>query len=122
MRFGACCALFALAIQFTVSFSHVHAPENIASAGGLAAATLSDHGHPAAVPEAPAVPAKPAGIGFDYCAICAVMNLAGSALPAAAPPLPVPTIFHPAPLWLDAETASTAATDHPFEARGPPLA
>ena len=27
LRFGAWCALFALAVQFTISFGHVHAPE-----------------------------------------------------------------------------------------------
>jgi hypothetical protein len=122
IRFGAWCALFALAIQFTVSFGHVHAPENVASAGGLAPAALSDHGRPAALPDAPAAPSKPAGLGFDYCAICAVMNLAASALPAAAPALPVQTAFHPAPFWPQADTAQTAAAHRPFEARGPPLA
>jgi hypothetical protein len=122
MRFGAWCALFALAIQFTVSFGHVHAPENIASAGGLAPVALAGHGPLAAVPEAPAAPIKPAGLAFDYCAICAVMNLAGSALPAAAPALPVQTVFHPAPFWPEADAAATAAAHRLFKARGPPLA
>ena len=126
IRFGAWCALIALAVQLTVSFGHVHAPESSASAGGLPLAAisgqLSDHWRSAAMPDAPAVPIKPAGPASDYCAICAVMNLAGSALPAAAPALPVQAVFHSAPFWSVADAALTASAHRLFKARGPPLA
>jgi hypothetical protein len=122
MRFGAWCALFALAVQFTISFGHVHAPENIAAAGDLPLSALSDQGHAAAVPDAPAVPAKPAGLPFDYCAICAVTNLAGNAMPAVAPTLPVAAVFHPVRFWPDVDAAATAAPYRLFKARDPPQA
>jgi len=122
MRFGAWCALFALAVQFTISFGHVHAPENAASASGLPPSAVSDQGRAAALPDAPAVPAKPPGLAFDYCAICAVTNLASSAVPAVAPTLPVAAVFHPVRFWPDADATATAAPYRLFKARDPPQA
>jgi hypothetical protein len=122
VRFGAWCALFALAVQFTISFGHVHAPANTMSAGALPLSALADAGRPAALPHAPVIPAKPEGLGFDYCAICAVTNLAGSAVPAVAPTLPVAAVFHPVRFWPDADAAATAAPYRLFKARDPPLA
>ena len=122
MRFGVWCALFALAIQFTASFGHVHLPEIARLSGGLLAAAAPDHGPSGAMPSAPAVPAKPPGLAFDYCAICAVINLAGSAVPAAAPILSAPAAFHLVRFWPDADIVSAASPHRFFNARAPPLA
>jgi hypothetical protein len=74
------------------------------------------------MPNAPAVPVKPAHWAFDYCAICAVINLAASTVLAAAPALFVPGAFHPVLFWPDTDAALTASPHRLFNARAPPLA
>ncbi|WP_246700391.1 hypothetical protein, partial [Rhodopseudomonas sp. WA056] len=76
---GARLALIALALQFTLSFGHIHGLEAVATAIVEAAETNS--------------PAEPDndrhhGAAADLCAICAVTAMAGSALDAAPPTLP----------------------------------
>jgi len=120
MRFGAWCALFALAIQFTLSFGHAH---GLASPlGDLPRAAVSDSGHSTAMPDVPAVPAQPAGVAFDYCAICAVANLTASAMPAAAPGLALPFAVLPIRFWPDAGAAVAVSRHRLFRSRAPPLA
>jgi hypothetical protein len=121
MRFGAWCALFALAIQFTLSFGHAHRLEISWPFGALPLSALSGHGPSAAMPDAPAIPIEPAGPAFDYCAICAVANLAGNAVPAAVPSLPVPVEIHPAQSWSAADAALAASPHRFFRARAPPF-
>ena len=79
MRWGVGCALFALALQFMLTFTHVHAD----GIGPLSAAALSTRlaaQVPAALPDAPAVPANPhpEGGADDFCAICALIHVADS--------------------------------------------
>jgi hypothetical protein len=115
-RFGAWCALFALAIQFTLSFGHAH---SLASPlGELQRAAVSDAGHSTAMPGAPA---NPASLAFDYCAICAVVNLTGSAVPAAAPGFAVPFASHTIRFWSHFGDATAAPPHRLFRARAPPL-
>ena len=119
MRLGASCALFALAMQFALSFGHVH-PEIDWSAGELGLSALRSDGSSAAI-QAPAAPIKPPGTASDYCAICAIANLAGIAMPAPALALPVPTAIDPLGFWPRTD-ANLAATPHrPFQARAPPV-
>src|SRR5438128_3708538 len=85
-RLGAWLALFALTLQLVLTFGHVHldraAPLNPVSAITAAAASAD-----------PATPAAPDTVADDYCAICALIHLAGSLTPAEAPALPVPIAF-----------------------------
>ncbi len=119
LRFAAWCALFALALQFALTFGHVHVP-------GLKKGLLLSQlilPSSAAVADAPAKPAKPAKpIAHDQCAVCASIQLAGSVIPAAAPSF----LLHANPprsrLGFDIARDLAAAPHDFFQARGPPYA
>src|SRR5438067_10662542 len=89
-RSGAWCAVFALALQFMLSFGHVHVAGFGSTKSALFAGRTTQPSTPAA--DAPAAPAKhaPTGIAHDHCAICTVMQLVSAAVPTAGPALPVP--------------------------------
>jgi hypothetical protein len=105
-------ALFALAVQLTLSFGHIHAEDfhkdaapqtyNVAGeAGGAPAAPASDH---------------------DDCPICAAAHLTGAAALPAPPPfaVPLPEAF----AWRAAieHRVVPRAVRQPFQARAPPQA
>jgi len=115
------CALFALAIQFTLSFGHAHRLQIAEPFGALASSALAAHAVSTAKPDAPAVPRDPAGVAFDFCAICAVANLAASALPGAAPSLPLMAVAYRTRFWPDADVVSAASPHRSFRARAPPV-
>jgi hypothetical protein len=122
LRFGACCALFALALQFALSFGHMHA-----DAGVLKFPRLGATGHlvvPAAIPDVSAVPANPDSNGHagDFCDICALIHLAGTLLPAASPALELPANFGTLQLPIAADHDLSASRPFSFRARAPPLA
>jgi hypothetical protein len=107
-RCGSSLALAALALQFVLSFGHVH----------LDAATRSPV---AGAPGAPSLPDQQGG-GDDYCAVCATIQLAANAFVPQAPQLAVPlaaqTIEH-----VDRVAVILVAPRHaPFQPRAPPLA
>jgi hypothetical protein len=120
LRVGVWCALFALAVQFTVSFGHVHVSD-LARGSGSLAVFAADQSSPPAPSDLPVPPGKPAG-ALDYCAICAVINLAGSVVPASAPVLPVAVAFHPVQFWSDGDAVLAASPHRLFKARAPPVA
>jgi hypothetical protein len=106
-------ALFALAIQFALSFGHFHgvaaeaAPAAQAASGPSAPQPASHHDsgeHPG-----------------DICAICAVMAMANTALSATppAPPLPQAVNF----IYMEAaiELLRVASVRVAFQPRGPPI-
>lgn len=74
-------ALFALAIQFALSFGHFHPIHSLAgskdsvSVAFVTSADQSSHDHDA-----------------DYCDICAVVALASATLVASVPALPLPNL------------------------------
>jgi hypothetical protein len=116
IRFGAWCALFALAIQFLVLPSHFHRfpPGSIVGSVVALAGADDGDGHDATPPE----PAPPA---TEYCALCAVINLAGAALPSSAPSALQPIAGSP----LQCTKLTSLAPSSPpgiFRARAPPLA
>jgi hypothetical protein len=119
IRFGAFCALFALAIQLLLSFGHVHAG---ASARLSASLPLSMAGVNQPTPDDPAVPSKQTGLAGDYCAICAQIELAGSLVPATGPVSLVPDPISRAHPGTSAGPALTASSHLFFQARAPPLA
>jgi hypothetical protein len=115
-RFTGWLALFALALQFALSFAHVHLdgirPDYQSFA--VAAATAQ------AVRSAP-VP-SPGDEDDGYCAICATIYLAANSFVPQAPQLPVPIrsarIQH-----VDRVAALVLAPCRaPFQSRAPPLA
>jgi hypothetical protein len=114
-RIGAWAALFALAVQFVVSFGHVHlakfAPSSSAASGISLLQTASRDGAPA--------PNNHTGAA-DVCAICATIALvANSVLPEAAqlpPPIALPTA-----LRHEFSAAFSVFDPHSsFQARAPP--
>jgi len=122
VRWGAWSALFALAIQFALSFGHVHDPAIGSSSGSLPLTALSDRGNAIAVPDASAPPVNAPTLAFEFCAICAVTNMASHAVVAAAPSLPVPIAVRPILLSLGPGAAITASPQRLFQARAPPRA
>jgi len=93
-------ALFALAIQFALSFGHFH---GIQSAQQLPAPNHDPDQHP-----------------DDVCAICAVVALASTAMAAAPPVLPLPPTIEPARLTMDAPFARPRPARAAFQSRAPP--
>jgi hypothetical protein len=118
---GACLALFALAFQLAVSFAHVHldgggplsghSPVLLKIDGSTAAPAARHRGGD----EAPAR-------ADDYCAICALTHLAGTAVAATPPDLPVPAAFARLRSAPAVQFALTAASHVLFAARAPPSA
>ena len=119
-RWGSCLALFALAFHLAVSFAHVHLDRvTPGAAQSLALAGLHrSAGAPAA--SLPASDEAPA-LADDYCAVCALIHLAGTGVAAEPPALPLRTVF--------GRTRSTAAVEFEltaphrvlFAARAPPI-
>jgi hypothetical protein len=79
-KYGGVLALFAVALQFTLSFAHLH-PEDIFGPRG-ASFTLS-----ARERSQPLSTDRHTSDNDDYCAICATMYLLGSSPIPEAPPL-----------------------------------
>ena len=121
IRAGSWCALLALTIQFALSFGHVHRAE-FPWGSELSRLTALDTGAASAAgSEASAAAAKPVGLASDYCAICAVMVLASSVRPAAAPANPMPADNIAVGFWTEAEVFAATSPHRLFQARAPPL-
>lgn len=120
VRFGARLALFALALQLALSFGHVHAEDLVPSATAATHATAA--GQQSGAPTDPSAPAHRSDGADDICAVCALMQLVSTSVPAQAPVLAVPTrlapIEHPTP----AGAPWTAVPRPLFQARAPPTA
>jgi hypothetical protein len=117
-RLGAWCALLAITLQIVLSFGHAHRFDGFRP-GVLSLQPI------AAAPDQPAaeagVPAqKPAGIAFEYCAICAVIEMGGSAVPAATPAYLVPVAVSRVRFASFAEATASTLDRLLFEARAPP--
>jgi hypothetical protein len=138
VRLGSRLALFALAIQFVLSFGHFHSGDAQAAS---AAATRSGLHHivPAAAAQSPALgdaaPARaarmvrsktfsghgPAGHpAHDDCAICAMMALAGAMVVVTPPDLVVPQAVALLQSRTDAGFVDLHSSRVAFQPRGPP--
>lgn len=120
VRTGAWCALVALAIQFALLFGHVH-PAAVRSAAGFSPLSIAGTDVPG-TPGAPEGPAKPAGLPFDYCAICAVMNLAATGVPPSKPASPVALLADTALYWPLVHVRAAVLPHFLFQSRAPPFA
>lgn len=109
IRRGARLALFALAVQFALSFGHFHgiatqAVPSIQSTEQLPAPSHDSEQHPG-----------------DICAICAVVALASTALAAAPPALPLTPAIERAHLITAALFVHPRSARAAFQSRAPPV-
>lgn len=113
-KYGGALALFALALQFMLSFAHLH-PDDIFGRGG-AWLTLPAPGHSQLL-SADRQPSH----NDDYCAICATMYLLGSSSIPEAPPV-VPLLFVSQRVDRFDYTVAifVALRRRPFQSRAPP--
>jgi Protein of unknown function (DUF2946) len=116
-RFGTWLALFALAIQFAVSFGHVHlAGIARTDPARVASATV---GHFSQSLRA----AQPgAGGDDDYCPICASVYLTANSFLPAAPVLPVPSACAAVEHFNLGVRLFVVPRRLAFQSRAPPLA
>jgi hypothetical protein len=114
-------ALLALAIQLVVSFAHVHL-DHVASGPVSTLALAGVHApigaQAASVPATDQAPART----DDYCAVCALIHLAGTVVAAEPPTLRLPAVFTRTRSEVAVEFRSTAERHSLFAARAPPIA
>jgi hypothetical protein len=114
LRLGSCIALFALAFQLVLAFGHVHL-DGISGHSSIRIEASGGTAPPPASNDAP-------DLAYDYCAICALIHLAGALVPAEPPSLSLPVAFG---RWRpDAALNFGLPTSPPasFAARAPPVA
>jgi hypothetical protein len=117
---GSRLALFALAVQTILSFSHVHlAAPAVASTNGVPPA-ITEQSIPALARAVAPIHKSDGSIGGD-CAICALIQLSSTSAPAAAPLLTLPANLVPLALEPAAEWPLAASPHFLFQARAPPL-
>lgn len=118
-RFGAWCALVAIALQIVLSFGHAHRVEGFRF-GGLFQAAAQDQTQAAVEKSDPA--SKPVGPAVEYCAICVAVNMGASAVPPEAPVWDLPVIAGGVRFAPRAEAAAWTLAHLLFQARAPPSA
>ena len=127
IKTGSRLALFALAIQFALSFGHFHGVAAQAAPAIQAGLSRADLAHVAtgATPEAAQkqVPSSPDTDQqtADGCAICAVIALAGNLLFATPPVLLLPQAVELVYRTTDAEVAHLGSVHPAFRSRAPPI-
>ena len=125
MRLGLWSALFAITIQLALSFGHLHPGIGSAGTNSILLALL-DNQSSATAPDqdaAPAIPKKsPHRTASDFCAICSLIQLTGTMLPAARPPLPQPIVLGRALLGHGDQLALAPSHRGLWHARAPPIA
>ena len=118
-RSGTCWALFALALQFALSFGHAH-HDQIAEPFTVSPQLTILHPAPSTIiASSPTVPIAPAGPALAYCEICAAVRLA---VPANPPQMRVPAGIRHIRFWLQVDVAFASSLHRPFQARAPPWA
>lgn len=112
-------AFFALACQLLFTFGHVH----VGKFGGGSVALMAAETGDASSDIPPRPPQKrPAGLGDDFCAICANISLAATLILPILAVIITPRLFAEILPWSLA-ASEPALFDHlPFSARGPPHA
>jgi hypothetical protein len=125
VKSGSRLALFALAIQFALSFGHFHG-EIARAAPALQAGLAGADPVVAAAQAAPSEAAQqPSGHDTDQptsdCAICAVLSLANNFLFATPPLLELPQAVELLHLATGAEFAHLGSLHPAFQSRAPPV-
>ena len=125
VKHGSRLALFALVLQFVLSFGHFHglaaqaAPASISAlplATDIGSASVGAHAPSQQSPANQDDDRQPA----DTCAICAVMALAGTALVSPPPVLVLPQAIEFLHLATDAEFLHLNSVSVAFQPRAPP--
>ena len=115
-RFGAGLGLFALLLQLTLSFAHIHPEDLLPSAVGIAdevaGSASADRDQDRHAPGAP----------HDDCLICAAMHLAGTIVLPNPPALALPTAFTLATFAAEDFVTTVVPRRLPFQTRAPPAA
>ncbi|HEY4139863.1 MAG TPA: DUF2946 domain-containing protein [Pseudolabrys sp.] len=111
MRFGGWLALFALGLQLTLSFGHIHAEDFAAAKTAVAQNQTPPQNAPDGDHD-----------GNDVCAICAVMHMAGTSAMPVAPSISVPSDFVFVAFVTSERTELPPPARLSFQARAPPQA
>jgi hypothetical protein len=129
VQHGARLALFALAVQFVLSFGHFHANAAPAAQSATSQFDISFAGRlPAPDAVSKSTPQQPASNHDsdqqtdDFCAICAVVAMANAALYAAPPALLLPHAVEFVYLTTDAGFVHLSPVRVAFQPRAPPAA
>jgi len=122
---GSRLALFALVIQFALSFGHFHGLAAQAAAASISTLTLAtDIGSAGVDADAASQPSPGSQHDdqqpVDNCAICAVMALAGTAVVSPPPVLLLPQALEFLYLATDAEFVHLKSVGVAFQPRAPP--
>jgi hypothetical protein len=112
IKHGSRIALFALAIQFALSFGHFH--RVAAEAATVAVSQYAQQQQPASDRDSDQH-------ANDVCAICAVMAMASTALFATPPVLQPPQAIELSSLATDAEFVHVNSVRVAFQPRAPPI-
>lgn len=105
-------AIFALTVQFALSFGHVHLGQPYAVAFASTGTQASG-----------STPAQhPVGDADDYCAICATIHLSATSFVPQAPHLLLPFLSRPVEHFGSVPAISFSPRRAPFQSRAPPLA
>jgi hypothetical protein len=121
IRLGSRLALFALAIQFLLTFSHIDTCDLFPSGIATAASVVADAaGAPATDDGSPI--RKSDRTADQSCPICALIQLAATSTPSAAPLLLPPVRLGGSRLDVPVMAALAASAPRHFQARAPPIA
>jgi hypothetical protein len=112
LRHGSRVAVFALAVQFALSFGHFHGI--VTDAAPVAVSLSVQQQQPASDHDSNRHP-------DDSCAICAVMAMANAVLFATPPALPLPQATEFSPLTIDAAFVLVNSVRVAFQPRAPPI-
>ena len=117
-RFGAGLGLFALLLQLTLAFGHVHPEDLLGASAAGPGEEIAGTAQPAGADHNRHTPGAP----HDDCPICAVMHLAGTIVLPEAPALALPAQFTVAVFHADDLVAVVVPRRLPFQTRAPPIA
>jgi hypothetical protein len=105
-------ALAAMALQLALAFGHLHLRIGSIQQVAKAAVTL---------PDGSSLPTKQKPrIVDERCAVCTLIQVAGTGVPAAGASLPIPVRFLAAHFRIGIEHEPDASSPRHFQARGPP--
>jgi hypothetical protein len=115
LRLGSRLALIALAVQVLLSFGHIDCCD-LGLASARAAVMADGSGAVGPGKGDSGDKSRPA----DRCPICALIQLAATSTPSAAPALPPPTMLGHVRLEVPAQLPPAATSHYSFQARAPP--
>jgi hypothetical protein len=116
-RFGGWLALFALGLQLTLSFGHIHAEDFAAAKTSTSKAVVAQN---QTAPQN--APGGDHDGDPDFCAICVVMHMAGTSLLPGAPSVALPADIISAVFVAADLIALPPFARQSFQARAPPQA